>query len=163
MKKIIISVLCLFLFSCEQEKLEFIPSKTINNVFFLKNLPKNDSILKREIKDFIHNSKANKKDIYFYKYTYNTRVFLNHKEDSSCMLDDFLEDELASYIITKCKADTTKLIGNYLFYGLKGAEKNIFKAEIDTIIFECRNTDLSSENTNPIIEKTNILKKISKR
>jgi hypothetical protein len=69
------------------------------------------------------------------------------------MLDDFLEDELASYIITKCKADTTKLIGNYLFYGLKGAEKNIFKAEIDTIIFECRNTDLSSENTNPIIEK----------
>ena len=79
------------------------------------------------------------------------------------MLDDFLEDELASYIITKCKADTTKLIGNYIFYGLKGAEKNIFKAEIDTIIFECRNTDLSSENTNPIIEKTNILKKISKR
>ena len=159
MKKIIISVLCLFLFSCSQEKLEFIPSKTINNVFFLKNLPKNDSILKREIKDFIYNSKANKKDIYFYKYTYNTRFFLNHKEDSSCMLDDFLEDELASYIITKCKADTTKLIGNYLFYGLKGAEKNIFKVEIDTIIFECRNTDLSSENTNPIIEKTNILKK----
>ena len=92
MKKIITSILCLFLFSCEQEKLEFIPSKTINNVFFL-----------------------------------------NHKEDSSCMLDDFLEDELASYIITKCKADTTKLIGIYLFYGSKGAERNIFKPEVDTI------------------------------
>ena len=49
------------------------------------------------------------------------------------MLDDFLEDELASYIITKCKADTTKLIGIYLFYGLKGAERNIFKPEVDTI------------------------------
>ena len=49
------------------------------------------------------------------------------------MLDDFLEDELASYIITKCKADTTKLIGIYLFYGSKGAERNIFKPEVDTI------------------------------
>jgi len=68
------------------------------------------------------------------------RFFLNHKEDSSCMLDDFLEDELASYIITKCEADTTKSVGIYIFYGLEGAEKNIFKAERDTIIiFEYKN------------------------
>ena len=140
MKKIMTSILCLFLFSCKQEKIDFIPSETIDNVFFLKNLPNNDSILKLEIKNFIHNSRINKKDIYFYKYTYNTRFFLNHKEDSSCMLDDFLEDELASYIITKCEADTTKSVGIYIFYGLEGAEKNIFKAERDTIIiFEYRN------------------------
>ena len=66
MKKIIPSILCLFLFSCKQEKIDFIPSETIENVFFLKNLPNNDSILKLEIKNFIHNSRINKKDIYFY-------------------------------------------------------------------------------------------------
>ena len=54
MKKIMTSILCLFLFSCKQEKIDFIPSETIDNVFFLKNLPNNDSILKLEIKNFIH-------------------------------------------------------------------------------------------------------------
>ena len=49
------------------------------------------------------------------------------ERESTNMLDDYPEDELASFIITRCETDTTKLVGNFIFYGLRGAEKIFLK------------------------------------
>ena len=138
MKFYLVFLIGFFSFSCKKKEIEFIPSKVIDNVYFVENLPVNDSVLKGKIEGFINNNRKNKGGIYFYRYTSNTRYFLNHKEESTNMLDDYPEDELASFIITRCETDTTKLVGNFIFYGLRGAEKNIFKAKRDTIIYECK-------------------------
>ena len=128
MKFYLVFLIGFFSFSCKKKEIEFIPSKVIDNVY----------VLKGKIEGFINNNRKNKGGIYFYRYTLNTRYFLNHKEESTNMLDDYPEDELASFIITRCETDTTKLVGNFIFYGLRGAEKNIFKAKRDTIIYECK-------------------------
>ena len=125
MKFYLVFLIGFFSFSCKKKEIEFIPSKVIDNVYFVENLPANDSVLKGKIEGFINNNRKNKGGIYFYRYTLNTRY-------------DYPEDELASFIITRCETDTTKLVGNFIFYGLRGAEKNIFKAKRDTIIYECK-------------------------
>jgi hypothetical protein len=53
MKKIII-MLCIsfFIFSCKEEKIEFIQSKVMPHIFLIKN-PIQDSLLKKEINTFL--------------------------------------------------------------------------------------------------------------
>ena len=103
MKFYLVFLIGFFFFSCKKKEIEFIPSKVIDNVYFVENLPANDSVLKGKIEGFINNNRKNKGGIYFYRYTLNTRYFLNHKEESTNMLDDYPEDELASFIITRCE------------------------------------------------------------
>ncbi|GAA6765178.1 hypothetical protein AAFH68_11120 [Flavobacterium sp. CGRL1] len=135
MKQIFIIFIILFSFSCTR-KTEFIQSKVYSNLFLIKNPPKEDSLLKKEITFFLIKNppKIGKRFTHldFYKYSWNTKYFLDNEEDSggfsSEELSYYPEDNLGTFIITKCKNDTTKLVGE-LF------TKSPFKA--DTIIYKC--------------------------
>lgn len=54
MRKIILIIMVMFLFSCQEEKkMEFIHSKAIKSLFLIKNPPSSDSLLKKEISLFL--------------------------------------------------------------------------------------------------------------
>lgn len=135
MKPIILAIIILICFSCNK-KIEFIKSKAVGDVFLIKNPPKQDSLLKKEILYFLIKNPPKIGKLFthidFYKYSSDTKYFLNHEEDpggfSSEELSLYLDQRIAIYIVSKCKNDTTKLVGE-LF------TKNPFKA--DTIIYRC--------------------------
>ncbi|HZH73437.1 MAG TPA: hypothetical protein VFD91_13150 [Mariniphaga sp.] len=130
----------------KEEKVEFIESKVYKNVFLLKNLPEEDSLIKKEINRFLAmNSNIknfgleNKRDYYrivFYKYTNSSSYFLENEEyegfESKVLSND---DKLGAFIINKCENDTARLVGELFFYGLKGA--NDGQKQIDTLIYKC--------------------------
>ncbi|OXA91700.1 hypothetical protein [Flavobacterium hibernum] len=140
MKKIIYLILILFLnFSCEEKKIEFVQSKVLNNVFLIKHYPSDNVLLKGEIslfliKDYPENVKSGV--VYFYKYTSDSEYFLDHLPDSggfsSYELEDIEDQNLANFFISKCKNDTTKLVGKFHYYGIN---QNL--SEIDTLIYKC--------------------------
>ena len=155
--KIIITAL-LFLFSCKEEKIEFVQSKVKPSTFLLKNLPRDDKFIKEEIKSFLsknlpHQNSLikNKKEfiiaenfyqkqIFFYRYTWDTSYFIENKEDtdggfSDNSLFDYPEDKIATFFISKCEKDSTKLVGELYFYGNAGFSS---KVEIDTLIYHCK-------------------------
>jgi hypothetical protein len=136
--KIIILLSTIFLIiSCESNKTEFIQSKTINKLVLVKNPPTVDSLLKIQLIEFL--VKNPRKSIAFYRYSSNTKYFLESKEDpggfSSEELDNYPEDEIANFFILNCKNDSTKLVGRFHFYGLKGADDGV--DQIDTLIYKC--------------------------
>ena len=111
----------LFLFSCKEEKVEFVQSRAIPALILIKNQPK--------------------KRIHFYKYTWDTSYFIENKEDtdggfSDNALYDYPEDDIAIFDVYKCRQDTTKLVGRFHFYGNAGLEGS--KREIDTLIYHCK-------------------------
>ena len=153
--KIIIIVL-LFLLSCKEEKVEFVQSKVKPSTFLLKNLPRDDKFIKEEIKSFLsknlpHQDSLIKKEfiiaenfyqkqIFFYRYTWDTSYFIENKEDtdggfSDNSLFDYPEDKIATFFISKCEKDSTKLVGELYFYGNAGFSS---KVEIDTLIYHCK-------------------------
>lgn len=140
MKKIIIFIISLFVFfSCEEKKTEFIQSKVMDNKFLLKNYPQDDFLIKTLIKEFLlkNHLKNQKNDLLiFYKYTSDTEYFIDHLPDSggfsSRSLEDIEDQEIAFFSISKCKNDTTKLVGKFLYYGI-----NHNLIETDTIIYKC--------------------------
>jgi len=118
--KIIILLSTIFLIiSCENNKTEFIQSKVINKLVLIKNP---------------------RKSIAFYRYSSETKYFLGNKEDpggfSSEELDNYPEYEIANFFILNCKNDSTKLVGRFHFYGLKGSDDG--QKEIDTLIYRCK-------------------------
>ena len=138
--KIIITAL-LFLLSCKEEKVEFVQSKVFNGLYLIKNPSRSDSLLKTQIIDFLQANNNGKKYFSFYRYTSNTYYFLENKEEttggfSQNALYDYPEDELAFFLVSKCKKDTTKLVGRFHFYGNAGLEGS--KREIDTLIYHCK-------------------------
>ena len=155
--KIIIIVL-LFLLSCKEEKVEFVQSKVKPSTFLLKNLPRDDKSIKEEIKSFLSKNLPNEdsliknkkefiiaenfyqKQIFFYRYTWDTSYFIENKEDtdggfSDNSLFDYPEDKIATFFISKCEKDSTKLVGELYFYGNAGFSS---KREIDTLIYHCQ-------------------------
>ena len=81
MRKIILIIMVMFLFSCQEEKkMEFIHSKAIKSLFLIKNPPSSDSLLKKEISLFLIESykKMGEGGSYkmFYRYTGNTKDFI---------------------------------------------------------------------------------------
>ena len=155
--KIIIIVL-LFLLSCKEEKVEFVQSKVKPSTFLLKNLPRDDKSIKEEIKSFLSKNLPNEdsliknkkefiiaenfyqKQIFFYRYTWDTSYFIENKEDtdggfSDNSLFDYPEDKIATFFISKCEKDSTKLVGELYFYGHAGFSS---KREIDTLIYHCK-------------------------
>jgi hypothetical protein len=123
--------------SCEEKKTEFIQSKAIPDVFLLKNLPREDSLIKEIIKKFLLKNPP-KKDIYFFEYNWKTKYFINNKEDYSGGLSGeelgfYPDAQIGVFIISKCKNDTTKLVGKLRFYNKYG---NYYKP--DTIIYKCK-------------------------
>ena len=155
--KIIIIVL-LFLLSCKEEKVEFVQSKVKPSTFLLKNLPRDDKSIKEEIKSFLSKNLPNEdsliknkkefiiaenfyqKQIFFYRYTWDTSYFIENEGDdtggfSQNSITDYTEDDIATFFISKCEKDTTKLVGKLYFYGNAGFSS---KVEIDTLIYHCK-------------------------
>ena len=143
MKKTAIILLVLALFSCEEKKPEFILSEPTGNLILLKNYPKDNFLIKNLFKDFLLKNylKYDQNITHFslYKYTANTKYFIKNRDDpggfSSEELSNYPEDELATFIISKCVIDTTKKVGELFFYGLKGSEDGM--RETDTLIYKC--------------------------
>ena len=136
--KIIIIVL-LFLFSCKEEKIEFVQSRAIPALILIKNPPKSDSLLKTQIIDFVKENYY-KERIHFYRYTSDTKYFIENRGDntggfSQNALYDYPEDDMAVFEISECKKDSTKLVGELYFYGNAGFSS---KREIDTLIYHCK-------------------------
>ena len=136
--KIIIIVL-LFLFSCKEEKVEFVQSRAIPALILIKNPPKSDSLLKTQIIDFVKENYY-KERIHFYRYTSDTKYFIENRGDNTGVfsqnaLYDYPEDDIATFFISKCEKDSTKLVGELYFYGNAGFSS---KREIDTLIYHCK-------------------------
>ena len=137
--KIIITAL-LFLFSCKEEKIEFVQSRAIPALILIKNPPKSDSLLKTQIIDFVKENYY-KERIHFYRYTSDTKYFIENEEEntggfSQNALYDYPEDDIAVFEISECKKDSTKLVGELYFYGNASFEDSI--TEIDTLIYHCK-------------------------
>ena len=146
--KIIIIVL-LFSFSCKEEKVEFVQSNVFNKLYLIKNPPKSDSLLKSQIIDFLMKNSLKsdfmlkiqpEKGIHFYRYTSDTKYFIENEGDdtggfSQNSITDYTEENIATFFISECKKDSTKLVGKLYFYGNAGFSS---KREIDTLIYHCK-------------------------
>ena len=147
-KSKIIIIALLFLFSCKEEKIDFVQSRAIPALILIKNPPKSDSLLKTQIIDFLMKNSLKsdylskiqpKKGIHFYRYTSDTKYFIENEGDdtggfSQNSIIDYSDEEIASFVISKCEKDTTKLVGKLFFYNMKG--KSPYKP--DTLIYHCK-------------------------
>jgi len=103
----------------------------------VKNLPKNDSLLKEELKKYLINQKVEHTEIY--EYSWDTEYFLTHEEDdggptSSHFLDLHQEERgIAYFYKEKCKSDSLKTIGVIRYYDKYG-----YFYHSDTIIGKCK-------------------------
>ena len=147
--RVFVFFVMLFLLSCKEEKVEFVQSNVFNKLYLIKNPSKSDSLLKTQIIDFLmkNSHKSDfmlkiqpKKGIHFYKYTSDTKYFIENEGDdtggfSQNSITDYTEDDIATFFISKCEKDTTKLVGKLYFYGNAGFSS---KVEIDTLIYHCK-------------------------
>lgn len=129
----------LFLNSCTEKKTEFIQSNVRSNLFLIKNPPKSNSLLKKEIIFFLIKKppEIEKFEYYidFYKYTYDTKYFLKNEEYDGFgaeTLSQYNKDLIASFNLSHCKNDTTKYVGELYYYGV-----NFNLQQIDTLIYKC--------------------------
>ena len=116
MKKLLFILLSVLLFSCRESKekeMKFIHSKAIKSLFLIKNPPSSDSLLKKEISLFLIESykKMGVGGSYkmFYRYTGNTKDFIKSERPGGYFreyLDYYPQDELAVFLVSKCKIDT---------------------------------------------------------
>jgi stress response protein SCP2 len=111
----------------------------MDNKFLLKNPPSKDSLIKTLIKEFLLKNPSkykNNRSTIFYKYTSETKYFIDHLPDpggfSSNELENVDNQRLAVFDISKCETDTSKLIGEFYYYGI-----NYDLSQIDTIIYKC--------------------------
>ncbi|MDR3025150.1 hypothetical protein [Chryseobacterium sp.] len=140
-KSFVFTAIILLLFSCKKET-EFIESKTIHKLILVKNPPKNDSLVKNQLVDFLVKNPHRLIDgclIEFYIYTSNTKYFLKNNEDSGGFSSEEIinyqdRDGIARFRINKCKNDSTKLVGELRFYNSR--KYNFYKP--DTIIYKCQ-------------------------
>ena len=138
-------IICIFLlsvfFSCEEKKTEFIESKVTKGFFLIKNPPKEDSLLKKEIKLFLIKNPPISSDlsIHFYSNNSETKYFLDHLPDpggfSSHELEDVEDYNIAKFFFIKCNNDSSKFVGELYYKGL--SKKNRF-IRVDTIIYKCK-------------------------
>ena len=107
------------------------------NLVLVKNLPKNDSLLKEDLKKYLINRKIEHTEIY--EYSWDTEYFLTHEEDdggptSSHFLDLHQEERgIAYFYKEKCKNDSLKTIGVIRYYDKYG-----YFYHPDTIIGKCK-------------------------
>ena len=103
--RVFVFFVMLIMFSCKEEKVEFVQSRAIPALILIKNPPKSDSLLKTQIIDFLQANNNGKKYFSFYRYTSNTYYFLENKEEttggfSQNALYDYPEDDMAVFEIT---------------------------------------------------------------
>lgn len=139
---VVLIIFSLFIFSsCKERKTEFIESEVYKSLFLVKDLPENDSLLKKEIIFFLVKNPQIPQDsgFIFYRYTSSTSYFLKNEEYDGFgakVLSTHNNDKLGSFIISKCKDDSTKLVGKLFYDGLKGTGRGL--REIDTLIYKCK-------------------------
>ena len=147
--RVFVFFVMLILFSCKEKKVEFVQSRAIPALILIKNPPKSDSLLKSQIIDFLMKNSLKsdfmlkikpKKGIHFYRYTSDTKYFIENEGDdtggfSQNSITDYTEENIATFFISKCEKDTTKLVGKLYFYGNTGFSS---KVEIDTLIYHCK-------------------------
>ena len=66
-KKSFVFIIMLLVISCKEKKIEFYQSETMNLVL-VKNIPKNDSLLKEELKKYLISQKIEYTEIYEYSW-----------------------------------------------------------------------------------------------
>ena len=137
--RVFVFFVMLIMFSCKEEKIEFVQSRAIPALILIKNPPKSDSLLKTQIIDFVKENYY-KERIHFYRYTSDTKYFIENEEEntggfSQNALYDYPEDDIAVFEISEYKKDSTKLVGELYFYGNAGFSS---KREIDTLIYYCK-------------------------
>ena len=146
--RVFVFFVLLFLFSCKEEKVEFVQSNVFNGLYLINNPSKSYSLLKTQIIDFLMKNSLKsdylsktqlKEGIDFYRYTSDTKYFIENEGDntggfSQNSIIDYSDEEIASFVISKCEKDTTKLVGKLFFYNMKG--KNPYKP--DTLIYHCK-------------------------
>ena len=137
--RVFVFFVMLFLLSCKEEKVEFVQSNVFNKLYLIKNPSKSDSLLKTQIIDFVKENYY-KERIHFYRYTSDTKYFIENEGDdtggfSQNSITDYTEENIATFFISKCEKDTTKLVGKLYFYGNAGFSS---KVEIDTLIYHCK-------------------------
>ena len=103
MKFYLVFLIGFFSFSCKEKEIEFYQSETMKLVL-VKNLPKNDSLLKEDLKKYLINRKIEHTEIY--EYSWDTEYFLTHEEDdggptSSHFLDLHQEERELHIFIRK--------------------------------------------------------------
>jgi lipoprotein len=101
--RVFVFFVMLILFSCKEEKVEFVQSRAIPHFFLMKN----PSIYKNDY-------------VGFYRYTSDTKYFIENEGDntggfSQNSIIDYSDEEIASFVISKCEKDTTKLVGKLFF------------------------------------------------
>ncbi len=147
--RVFVFFVLLFLFSCKEEKVEFVQSNVFNGLYLIKNPSKSDSLLKTQIIDFLMKNSLKsdylsktqlKEGIDFYRYTSDTKYFIENEGDdtggfSQNSITDYTEENIATFFISECKKDSTKLVGKLYFYGNAGFSS---KREIDTLIYHCK-------------------------
>ena len=147
--RVFVFFVMLLLLSCKEEKIEFVQSRAIPALILIKNPPKSDSLLKTQIIDFLMKNSLKsdylskiqpKKGIHFYRYTSDTKYFIENEGDdtggfSQNSITDYTEENIATFFISECKKDSTKLVGKLYFYGNAGFSS---KREIDTLIYHCK-------------------------
>jgi len=120
-KKSFVFIVMLLVISCKEKKIEFYQSETMNLVL-VKNLPKNDSLLKEELKKYLISQKIEHTEIY--EYSWDTEYFLTHEQE---------ERGIAYFYKEKCKNDSLKTIGVIRYYDKYG-----YFYHPDTIIGKCK-------------------------
>ena len=137
MKFYLVFLIGFFSFSCKEKEIEFYQSETMKLVL-VKNLPKNDSLLKEELKKYLIDQKIEYTEIYEYSW-WDTEYFLTHEEDdggptSSHFLDLHQEERgIAYFYKKKCKNDSLKTIGVIRYYH---KYRDFYRP--DTIIGKCK-------------------------
>ncbi len=134
MKKFLIVLVIICFSSCKEKKTEFIKSN-VYPLYLVKNIPKNDSILKDEIEKFVINDRVEYAD--FYEYTWSTSYFIDNEESSGFgakILETYQkENGICFYYYKSCRNDSLKKVGTIRYYEKYG---NFY--EPDTIIGKCK-------------------------
>ena len=140
--RVFVFFVMLFLFSCKEEKVEFVQSRAIPHFFLIKNPSKDDFLLRNQIIDFLMKNPSIYKNDYvgFYRYTSDTKYFIENEGDdtggfSQNSITDYIEENMAVFEISKCEKDSTKLVGELYFCGNADFSH---KTEIDTLIYHCK-------------------------
>ncbi len=159
LQKIFIFIFLFYSISCQKKSnistMKFIQSKTMSNLYLIKELPSDEKLVQTGIIHYINENPpqnlSSLPTLHFYKYTEEnndtgfgnngTSYFLDNLPDSggfsSEELENYADEKIAALSISICSDDTTKYVGKFYYYGLKGLNNGFEKT--DTILFNCKN------------------------
>lgn len=127
----------------------------MSNLYLIKDLPNDEILVHKGIIYFINENPpqniSSLPTLHFYKYIVEsnnvgfgkngTSYFLDKLPDSggfsSEELENYADEKIAAFSISICSDDSSKYVGKFYYYGLKGLNNGFEKT--DTILFDCKN------------------------